>query len=181
MRCSGGNGKGDPDNVCKDKKPNDGQCGRGGAPSGRRTNPQKDNSLEAYNDSPTRSPELTYSRITFCNKFFNLPSLSEAMTNTPRQPANERIKLDSWNNRARVFLHETTHLDYFMNAPGSSPLVDDLQFDWRDAGAVVRDWVYGPYFCKMLRNYGLGTQVGFYPQRNGKSLGTAAAVVCVYG
>jgi hypothetical protein len=153
VRCSGGDETGDPDNVCKDKKPNDGQCGRGGSPTH-----NTDNTLEAYSESPTTNKALTYSRITFCNKFFNLPSLGEAMDNTAKKPAAVKGKLDAWNNRARVFLHETTHLDYFMNAPGSSPLVDDLQFDWNEPGVgKVRDWAYGPFFCKMLRNYGLGT------------------------
>jgi hypothetical protein len=168
VRCSGGDETGDPDNICRDKKPNDGDCGRGGSPAD-----GEDNTLEAYSESPTKNKKLTYSRITFCNKFFNLPTLSEAMTNTPKLSATERAKLESWNNQARVFLHETTHLDYFMNAPGSSPLVDDLQFDWKDRGAVKRDWAYGPFFCKILRNYGLQGEVAFYPQRNGKIAGSS--------
>lgn len=35
-----------------------------------------------------------------------------------------------------------------MNYPGSSPLVDDLQFYWKDQGTVVRDWAYGPFFAR---------------------------------
>jgi hypothetical protein len=93
------------------------------------------------------------------------------MINIPKKGILTRNKLDAWDNRARVFLHETTHLDYFMNAPGSSPLIEDLQFDWKEKGTVLRDWAYGPFFCKILRNYGLLSQVGFYPQRNGKKCG----------
>ena len=163
VRCSGGDNEGDPDNVCRDKKPNNGQCGRGGSPIG-----GNDNTLEAYSESTTTNPQLSYSRITFCNRFFNLPSLSEAMTNTPKKSTVQRGKLDAWDNRARVFLHETTHLDYFMNAPGTSPLIDDLQFEWNDRGKAMTDWAYGPYYAKILRNYGLQSQVAFYPQRNGK-------------
>lgn len=154
---------GDPDNVCKDVLVDDGQCGRGGSPAA-----GGDDRLEAYSDSPTKDPSLTYSRITFCKKFFDLPSLSEAINNNQKAPATKKDRLESWNNRARVFLHETTHLDFFMNTPGYSPMIDDLQFDWTDNGQDVRDWAYGPFFCKMLRNYGLEGEVAFYPQRNGK-------------
>jgi hypothetical protein len=77
-----------------------------------------------------------------------MPSLSEAMSNTAKKPASTKRKLDAWDNRARVFLHETTHLDYFMNAPGSSPLIDDLKIDWKSPKGVVRDWVYGPFFVQ---------------------------------
>lgn len=164
MRCSGGDETGDPDNVCRDKKPNDGKCGSGSTPVG-----GKDNRLEAYSESTRTHPELTYSRITFCNKFLNMRSLSEVMDGLPKRPLSEKVQLHNWNNRARVFQHEVTHLDYFMNAPGSSPLIDDLQFDWREGKTVVRDMAYGPFFCKILRNYGLAGEVAFYPQRNGKT------------
>jgi hypothetical protein len=164
VRCSGGDDSGDSDNICMDKKPKNGQCGRGGSPAG-----GNDNSLQAYSEPTSKNPELTYSRMTFCNKFFNMPSLGEAIASTPKKSAAVKGHLASWDNRACVFLHETTHLDYFMNAPGYSPLVDDLQFDWNENGQTVRDWAYGPFFCKMLRNYGQGDQVGFYPQRNGKT------------
>jgi hypothetical protein len=166
VRCSGGDWSGDPLNYCKDKKPNDGQCGRGGSPTH-----NGDNAAQAYSVPTSRDANLSYSQMTFCNQFFNMPSLSEAMINIPKKGILTRNKLDAWDNRARVFLHETTHLDYFMNAPGSSPLIEDLQFDWKEKGTVLRDWAYGPFFCKILRNYGLLSQVGFYPQRNGKKCG----------
>jgi hypothetical protein len=86
--------------------------------------------------------------MTFCNKFFNMPSLGEAIASTPKKSAAVKGHLASWDNRARVFLHETTHLDYFMNAPGYSPLVDDLQFDWNENGQTVRDWAYGPFSAR---------------------------------
>jgi hypothetical protein len=130
----------------------------------------EDNRLQAYSESTTTNKDLSYNRMTFCTKFFELPSLSDAMQNTPKKSTTEQLKLEAWDNRARVFLHETTHLDYFMNAPGSSPLVDDLQFDWSDRGKVVRDMAYGPKLCKILRNYGLEGEVAFYPQRNGMIL-----------
>jgi hypothetical protein len=163
VRCSGNDGTGDPEDNCKDRNPNDGKCGRRGKPTGG----SKAGGIEAYTDSPSNSPEgetLTYSRITFCNGFFNLPSLSEVMSRTPRQPG----QLDTWNNRAHVFLHETTHLDYFMSTPGTSPTCSDLQFNWRERGEVVKDWAYGLRFTTIPRNYGLGPEVGFYPQRNGR-------------
>jgi hypothetical protein len=154
--------------TCKDRNPNDGKCGRGGQP----TRGSNEGRIEAYANSPSdpregpdgKPEQLTYSRITFCNGFFNLPSLSEVMSKTPRQPG----QLDSWNNRARVFLHETTHLDYFMNTPGTSPNCSDLKFRWKERGEPVIDFAYGPRFTKILRNYGQLSQVGFYPQRNGR-------------
>ncbi|KAH7070126.1 hypothetical protein FB567DRAFT_598670 [Paraphoma chrysanthemicola] len=56
-----------------------------------------------------------------------------------------------------------------MNAPGSSPRIDDLQFDWKEHGTVVRDFAYGPKYAKILRNYGLEGEVAFCPQRNADS------------
>jgi hypothetical protein len=90
------------------------------------------------------------------------------MSNVPKKSKADQADLAKWDNRARVFLHETTHLDYFMNAPGKSPLVDDLQFKWKKG--AEQDWAYGPFFCKILRNYGLGGEVAKYPQRNGEIL-----------
>jgi hypothetical protein len=45
------------------------------------------------------------------------------MSRTPKKT----FQLDSWDNRARVFLHKTTHLDYFMNTPTLIPNIDDLK------------------------------------------------------
>lgn len=61
-------------------------------------------------------------------------------------------------------------LDYFMNSdknPPLSPVTDDLQIRYKDAG--VADWhdAYGPYNIKVLRNY---RGDGYYPQRNGNLL-----------
>ena len=164
VRCSP---DGDPENECKDRRPNDGQCGNGREPY---HDPavNADPAVEAYSQSPTNFNHLWYSRTTFCNAFFNLRSLSEAMAYGQSQSAGNRRPLEIWNSRARVFLHETTHLDYFMNAPGSSPLVDDLGIRFKPPGGVVHnEQCYGPRNCKILRNYGLGGEVAFYPQRNG--------------
>jgi hypothetical protein len=168
VRCSGGDGSGDPQNECRDQKPNDGRCGSDESePTG-----GDDNSLEAFVESPTFHKQLTYSRITFCTGFFNLPSLSEVMTITPKRPKATRENLASWNNRARIFLHETTHLDWFMNTPHESPMVNDLKIiskasEQDSDGEYIKDWTYGVAFCKILKNYGRLSLVGFYPQRNG--------------
>lgn len=85
--------------------------------------------LEAYSD-----PER-YSRITFCNGFFNLLSLTEAIEQGKSKPAAAQNNLETWNSRARTFFHEATHLDYFMNAPKKSPYVGDTTFSYRAEGA----------------------------------------------
>jgi len=161
VRCSGGDNSGDPDNVCKDQQPNDGQCGTSG------TSPANgvDNRLEAYSD-----PAAKYSRITFCNKFFNdLTDLSTAVTNGKRRSATDQNNLETWNSRARCFLHEATHLDYFMNAPEKSPFTNDLTFQYKAGGITQNAEGYGPYFAKMIRNYSKAGKGGFYTQRNGKA------------
>lgn len=75
--------------------------------------------------------------------------------------------LELWDNRARCFLHEVTHLDYFMNAPDKSPYTWDLTFQYRLGGQKLNADGYGPYNWKVIRNYVRQGKAGFYTQYNG--------------
>ncbi|KAI9674471.1 MAG: hypothetical protein M1817_001809 [Caeruleum heppii] len=160
VRCSGGDNSGDPDDICGDKKPDNPECPPpGGPPQGGTVQ------LEAYSD-----PAEKYSRITFCNKFFNeLKSLGEAMDYGKKQPRDVQNNLETWNSRARCFLHEATHLDYFMDAPAKNPYISDLSFSYRDRNGVQKVEGYGPYNCKVLRNYIKAGKAGYYTQRNAET------------
>ena len=89
------------------------------------------------------------------------------------KPRADQDNLENWNNRARCFFHEVTHLDYFMNANDSrddskSPEVFDAQFKYKTGGQTVD--AYGPFYARMMRNY-IPRQkkyIGYYTQRNGK-------------
>lgn len=156
VRCSGGDGSGDPDNICGDRN-NPPDCPPpGGPPVG---GPVQ---LEAYSD-----PNEKYSRITFCNGFFNLPSLTDAINWGKTKSAVDQNNLETWNSRARTFFHEATHLDYFMNAPVKSPYVSDTTFSYKLGGNTYAVEGYGPYNAKVLRNWVKSGRIGYYTQRNG--------------
>lgn len=91
VHCSCNDGSGDPDDICGDRN-NPPTCSppAGGAPVG---GPVQ---VEAYR-------EAKYSRIRFCNRFFNLSSLQEAITEGKKKSAAARNNLEIWNSRARVF------------------------------------------------------------------------------
>jgi len=103
------------------------------------------------------------------------------MKELPGYAVEDKVKLEAWDNQARAFLHEVTHLDNMIHAPEQVPVIDDIQVVWNSIQNVFdfvddpiqvtqKDWAYGPRFAKMLRNYGLGSEVGFYAQRNGEFL-----------
>ncbi|KAF2012502.1 hypothetical protein BU24DRAFT_352076, partial [Aaosphaeria arxii CBS 175.79] len=105
--------------------------------------------MEAYS-----SPTENWSRITFCKKFFNdLKSLDEVTKNVKNQRPEVQDHLDQWNNRARCFFHEITHLNYFMNAPEKSPFIDDALITYKSKEGTVEEGAYGPYNVKVLRNF----------------------------
>lgn len=164
VRCSGGDGSGDPENICGDEEPNNGECQQ--RPG---TKPvQGTNKLEAYADPHAHHNTWTnYSRITFCNEFFLLNSLTDAISLGKKKPQVTQNNLETWNSRARCFLHETTHLDWFMDAPNTSPFVDDLSFQYKAKKKIENAQGYGPYNAKIIRNYAPTGKAGFYPQRNG--------------
>lgn len=114
---------------------------------------------------------INYSRITFCSGFFRLPTLDEAMEIGQFNGGND---LANYDNRARCFFHEVTHLDYFMNSgqndEGLSPVVSDLEIEIRTPGSGRNYWdtAYGPFNAKLLRNYQDADPQysGYYTQRN---------------
>ena len=114
MRCSGGNNKGDPDNVCGDRKDapvNNPQC----PPPPEDGEPAEEPIMQAYSDQNDGGWFGGYSRITFCNRFFNnLRTLDEA-TRYAKRSDERKNNLESWDNRARCFFHEITHLAYFVS------------------------------------------------------------------
>lgn len=101
VRCSGGNGNGDPEDVCRDVDHNNKRCRAGGQP----LDPNDDARLYAYSDNAIDG--LWYSRFTFCTKFFNdLKSLKDAETFATG--AKQQNNLEYWGNRAQVIFHEAT-------------------------------------------------------------------------
>lgn len=167
VRCSGNDGSGDPEDKCGDRAHQPPQCPPGG---NRPPDDDDDQRLEAFSE-----PNLKYSRITFCSKFFDLPTLTETMDRYKNKPTTDQDNLENWNNRARCFFHEVTHLDYFMNADDSkddskSPEVFDAQFQYKALGQTYTAEAYGPFNAKILRNY-IPKQkkyIGYYTQRNGQ-------------
>ena len=157
VRCSGGDNSGDPDNICGDRQ-NPPTCPPpiGGQPQGGTVQ------LQAYSD-----PGGTYSRITFCTQFFNLNSLTDAISLGQKKSAADQNNLETWENRARTFFHEVTHLDYFMNVPGKSPYVSDTTFSYKFGGINNKVEGYGPFNARVLRNYVTKNRIGYYTQRNG--------------
>jgi hypothetical protein len=159
VTCSGGDGSGDKEDFCGDKpnQPKNPKCPppkEGGEP-----NPGEKTDMEAIS-----FPEESYSRILFCNKFFNdLPSLTEATDRAKSYPPILQDNLETWNNRARCFFHEITHLNYFMNAPEKSPVVEDVHIEYKIGGKWERIGAYGSYNVRVLRNYRGNAQ---YPAQN---------------
>ena len=159
VRCSGGDNSGDPDNICGDRQ-NPPNCPPpiSGQPQGGTVQ------LQAYSD-----PGEKYSRITFCTQFFNLNSLTDAIRLGQKKSAADQNNLETWENRARCFFREVTHLDYFMNAPDKSPYVSDTKFSYKLGGIKNDVEGYGPFNAKVLRNYVTKNRIGYYTQRNGKN------------
>lgn len=82
----------------------------------------------------------------------------------PKQSQND---LSKWNNRARTFFHEITHLDYFMNAPKTNPYVSDLEVKTSASGSWYE--AYGPKYAKIIAQYTDPTDPsysGYFSQRN---------------
>ena len=155
---------GDDSNLCGDKGRQPPNC-----PSGNPPEDDKEPNLEAYSE-----PLERYSKTTFCTGFFNMDSLSDAMKGVksgPKDPNNLR----NYQNRARVMFHEMTHMNYFMNAPKKSPIIDDVQIDFRGTTGTGRRTdvknapCYGPELVKILANYEAVNRGGHFPQRNADS------------
>lgn len=117
-------------------------------------------------------PYGDYSKTVFCAPFFDplMPQLDEAIGDV-KDDQSLQDDLTNYDNKARIVLHEMTHLTYFMNSPDKSPIVDDALFDLRGPkGRNVRVEAYGPYGVKTLANYdGQVDMGGYYTQRNADS------------
>ncbi|MCJ1402570.1 hypothetical protein MMC11_005790 [Xylographa trunciseda] len=160
VRCSGGTGTGDPNDICRDVKPTQPTCWNGQAPA----NTEDDVQLQAYSDP--EGDKNGYSQITFCNKFFDARTLSEAITYGKMQGGSEKYNLQNYDNRARIFYHEATHLDYFMNAPPNAQTSDWLVTI--KTGRKFDDYeAYGAYYTKVLAKY---NGKGYYTQRSSDNL-----------
>ena len=167
VKCSGGDGTGDPENICGDK-PNSTppDCPSGQAPVG--TDPDDATRDRAQAFSDPHIIDNDYSAITFCTGFFKLDNLATAVKRgLAKSVLAERDNLDSYDNRARVFFHEVTHLDYFMNTPAQGPPIDDVLIKYKQGGRIVEGISYGAYFTKVLKNYRALRKGGYYTQRNG--------------
>jgi hypothetical protein len=119
--------------------------------------------MEAFSN-----PLGKYSKTTFCEHFFlRMLSLSTVMADAKTLPANEKNDLWEYQNRARVVFHEVTHLNYFMNAPDKSPIVDDVEIPFGPKTRRTYLPGYGPERIKIIANYEAANKGGFYTQRNG--------------
>lgn len=166
--CQEGPKSTDPDNICGDAVPNDGRC-----PNGQQPPPDSDNKLQAYSDNEAATG-TGYTRITFCNNFFKLNDLAVAVENGAKNA--RKTDLSIYDNTARCFLHEVTHLDYFMgtgpsdpNDPGNKiPHIWDLQINIKENIETVDAVVYGPKYARILRNWidPDPANSGYYTQRN---------------
>ncbi|TGJ79062.1 hypothetical protein E0Z10_g9703 [Xylaria hypoxylon] len=94
-----------------------------------------------------------YTKVTFCDLFFSdfkpLQTVTDNLNNN--QDASARLNLTMWMyNRASVWLHEATHIDFFMgnDVPGR-PQVVDLEFEYYKE---IRQ-AYGVRDTKRLANY----------------------------
>ncbi|KAI0529773.1 hypothetical protein GGR58DRAFT_526027 [Xylaria digitata] len=89
--------------------------------------------------------------ITFCKLFIDafksLQTLTDHMNNDLDAQARQNLTMWSYN-RASVWMHEVTHMDYFMNTPYCGPIIEDLEFEHYKE---VRQ-AYGPRDAKRLAN-----------------------------
>jgi hypothetical protein len=155
VQCSPG---GDDDKQCNDQKEKNPKC-----PGGEKPDKGKTTEKEAYSN-----PLEKYSKITFCNRFFNsMTSLGIVIKNAKKNPRAYQDDLWRYQNRARVVFHEITHLYYFMNSPDKSPYVDDVKIQYGSKKSEVNVPSYGPENIKILANYEAVGKGGFYTQRNG--------------
>ncbi|KAI9658022.1 MAG: hypothetical protein M1821_002682 [Bathelium mastoideum] len=156
VQCSPG---GDEDNVCGDRELENPKCPNGDPPS---DSDSESEGLEAFSN-----PLKFWSKITFCNRFFNMANLATVTRNAKKNPGDYANNLWNYQNQARVMFHEMTHLNYFMNAPASSPYVDDLHIRYKLGKSFINKVAYGPEYIKMLANWQRAGRGGFYTQRNG--------------
>ncbi|KAK8097495.1 GDSL-like lipase/acylhydrolase [Apiospora sp. TS-2023a] len=153
VTCSGGNGKGDPDDRCQERGPSlsSGMC------------PLK------KEESPAAAVTVSgrrYTQVIFCKHFFEQKGLQEMTDIMQGEKYLKRLDLQSWDNKASTFLHEVTHMDYFMNVPGYGPQIRDWDYpydgQWHNA--------YGVLGAKMLGRYDAKKNPGAVSQANADNL-----------
>ncbi|KAK8054805.1 GDSL-like lipase/acylhydrolase [Apiospora rasikravindrae] len=152
--CSGGDGSGDTDKLCQESSGN---------------NPTRICPLNTDDAPPVAVTGNSgrYTKVTFCKAFFNQKGLQE-MTDAMQGETEEskRLDLQRWDNKAASFLHEVTHMDYFMNVPGYGPVIRDWQYkyhgNWHDA--------YGVRGAKMIGKFDHNNVPGLHSQTNAENL-----------
>lgn len=109
--------------------------------------------LEAY----ATAYDTQWPQITFCDQFWRLPTLSQAMDRVKNMVSSDQNNLEKWDNRARVFFHEVMHLDSLMAAMLNSlvvgTIIDDLVIPYSTRSSTKTWLAYGPMKAKILRNY----------------------------
>lgn len=112
----------------------------------------------------------------FCTLFFNLASYQETLQSNNGAGPRTKYNLSNWDSRARVFLHEATHIDFLMNAgvqpPAANPYVSDLRITSRVKSKLVTQMAYGVEGAQVLGRYRStdgSFLAGYFTQRNGKS------------
>jgi len=72
-------------------------------------------------------------------------------TNLPFHASHEFFEIV--HKHTNTYLERTTHLNFFMNAPEKSPVVEDALITYRKGGETIEDGAYGPYNVKILKNF----------------------------
>jgi hypothetical protein len=70
--------------------------------------PGDESDMEAFTDNRDPANGQSYDRVTFCNTFFKLPSLSDTVRQGKALPETGQRNLANYDNRARVWFHEVT-------------------------------------------------------------------------
>jgi hypothetical protein len=125
--------------MCADRPTNPpppNNCPSGQVPAGSDPADAGRTRLQAYSN-PNEEDDLLYSEIVFCTGFFNLINLATAVRlGLAKNTGSERDNLESYDNRARCFSHEVTHLDFFMNTgekgSATGPPIDDVSIRVRE-------------------------------------------------
>ncbi|KAK1714371.1 hypothetical protein BDP67DRAFT_513889 [Colletotrichum lupini] len=113
--------------------------------------------------------ENRYMRALVCRKYTTLGKDLDDLTRymNTEKTAEDRLNLANWEHaRGGYWLHEATHMDYFMNTPslGSGPVVRDLLVDYSDGRGENK--AYGIDNAKKLANYDRHFTPGEYTQQN---------------
>jgi hypothetical protein len=147
----------DVDDLCADRQLRD-TCFDGPEPS-----PNADDiGVQAFTDN---NMDADFGEIHFCRKYLQSLGLDEVIISGIRDRNKNMAKYE---NRGRAFLHEMTHLDWFVNAPATTPYITDVRIvNKSEYGRKMDDSAYGPPRAKILQNYP-SSRGGFYTQRNGK-------------